>query len=95
MTSRDGIKGLGPDSAFIRATADRKPLVRLINPSDDLRLSPHDIVSLQYEAMDDYGLGNLTVQVQLNSQPPWSLPIKLSYRSAASGGNLQPGFSEI
>jgi hypothetical protein len=77
MVARNGVHGSGPNTTAIRATADRPPLVRLVSPADDLRLSPHDILPLQYEALDDYGLSSLSAQVQMNSQPPWPMAIKL------------------
>ena len=77
MTARNGVRGLGPNTTAIRATPDRPPLVRLIDPADDLRLSPHDIVSIQYEALDDYGLSALSVRAQVNSQSPAPMAIKI------------------
>lgn len=77
MTARNGVQGSGPETTAIRATPDQPPLVRLVSPADDLRLSPHDILPLQYEAIDDYGLSSLSAQVQVNSQSPWPMAIKL------------------
>jgi predicted nucleic acid-binding protein/tetrahydromethanopterin S-methyltransferase subunit F len=78
LIGRNGVHGNGPNTTAIHAIPDRPPLVRLIDPADDLRLSPHDILPLQYEALDDYGLHGLSAQVQLNSQPAVPIDIRLS-----------------
>ena len=77
LTGRNGVHGTGPSTTAIHAIPDRPPLVRIIDPADDLRLSPHEILPLQYEALDDYGLGSLMVQAQVNSEPPTPMPIRI------------------
>lgn len=61
--------GGGPPGTVIRAVADRKPLVRLLNAGQGIRLHPRDIVPLSYQALDDYGIESLVVRARLGGGP--------------------------
>ncbi|MGA2498695.1 MAG: hypothetical protein ABSH20_13200 [Tepidisphaeraceae bacterium] len=54
----------------IRAIPDRRPLVRMFAPSEDLRLSPRAVVPVSYVGVDDYGLAVLSLVYRLNDQAP-------------------------
>jgi hypothetical protein len=69
MTSDRGIEGHGPAGMRIRAVPDRPPLVRLVQPATDLRLSQREIVPLAYQALDDYGVAKLSARAQVNANP--------------------------
>jgi len=90
LTSDRNVPGGGPGTMFIRAVPDRAPLIRLLQPSDDLRLSPRDILPIQYQAMDDYGIDSLHAHVQINSAPARAVGIKLrgDSRRQEAGFNL-------
>ncbi|HEY8668261.1 MAG TPA: DUF4175 family protein, partial [Tepidisphaeraceae bacterium] len=77
MLSTRNVKASGPPQMLIHAIPDRPPLVRLLQPGDDLRLHPRDILPLQYEALDDYGIASLAVQVQVNAAPAREAPIRV------------------
>ncbi|MDQ3439930.1 MAG: DUF4175 domain-containing protein, partial [Planctomycetota bacterium] len=56
LVSADQVIGSGPGTMMIRAIPDRPPLVRVVQPPGELRLSPRDILSLPFQAIDDYGV---------------------------------------
>lgn len=71
------VPGGGPGTTTVRATPDGKPLVRLSQAGDNLRLHPREILPLGYEALDDYGIGRLVLRAQVNSAAPLDVPIPL------------------
>jgi hypothetical protein len=77
MTSDRGVEGRGPAGMRIRAVADRPPLVRLVQPATDLRLSPREIVPLAYQALDDYAVAQLIARAQVNANPPVNYALRL------------------
>jgi hypothetical protein len=70
MTSDRGVEWHGPQTMQIRSVPDRPPLVRLLQPATDLRLSPREIVPMAYQALDDYGVAQLSARAQVNANPP-------------------------
>jgi hypothetical protein len=66
MSSLRGIAG-SHEGGVIRAIPDSPPLVTLNRPPADLRLHPRDILSLPYQAMDDYGLTGLAMRIEVLS----------------------------
>lgn len=71
------VPGGGPGTTVIRATPDGKPLVRLSQAGENLRLHPREILPLSYEALDDYGIGTIVLRAQVNSASPVEVPIAL------------------
>jgi hypothetical protein len=67
LLSADRVAGAGPAAMAIRAIPDRPPLVRVLQPPGELRLSPRDILSLPFQALDDYGVTSLTSNVQITA----------------------------
>src|SRR5439155_5850772 len=57
--------GTGPSSAAVHMLPDRSPLVRIVQPAGDLRLSPQDVLPIAYEAMDDFALEAVFVRAQV------------------------------
>jgi len=76
MMSSGGLSRKLDRAITIRAQGDREPLVRLIEPADDLRLHARAMVGLRYEAMDDFGITSLSVAVRVNSSAPASIPMQ-------------------
>lgn len=70
MTGAEGLAARIPRVLTIKAQADRPPLARIIDPSSDLRLAPRDLLEVQSQFMDDYGVASASLQVQVNAQPP-------------------------
>ncbi|MGE5608828.1 MAG: DUF4175 family protein, partial [Bacillota bacterium] len=75
MTSTGGLIAKVPNALTLRAQPDRNPLVRLLQPVTDLRLHPRAITAVNYQAMDDYGVTNLSLAVQVNASPARSIPL--------------------
>ncbi len=87
MVSTRDIEGKGPQGSQIRALPDRPPFVQLITPSDDVRLGPRDLTSVRFQAMDDYGIGKLSMRLQVNNAQPIDVPIKTAEGSRRTDGN--------
>lgn len=77
LLSTRNVRGTGPGESAIRALPDLPPQPRLARGGDSLRLSPHQIVPLSYETLDDYGLDSLRLEVQVNGQPRAPVPVRL------------------
>jgi hypothetical protein len=77
LLSQRHVAGNGPGEALIRALPDLPPQARLARGGDSLRLSPHAIVPVSYEALDDYGIQSLAMSVQVNGQNQPSTAIRL------------------
>jgi hypothetical protein len=67
LVSADHVPGSGKGGMMIRAILDRPPLVQVLQPPGELRLSPRDILSLPFQALDDYGIASLTTNVQITA----------------------------
>ncbi|HEY7116347.1 MAG TPA: hypothetical protein VH475_07170 [Tepidisphaeraceae bacterium] len=78
MTTDRGVVGRGPQSMKIRAVQDRPPLVRMIQPATDLRLSPRELLPVAWQALDDYGVAQIWVRAQVNANPPVEFPRRIS-----------------
>jgi hypothetical protein len=65
LISTREIAGGGPPGMLVRALADRRPIVRLLNAGGSLRLNPRDILPLSYQALDDFGIESLVIRAQV------------------------------
>jgi len=77
LVSLDHVSWRGPGPMTIHALPDRPPLIRFVQPTDDIQLGPRDVAHLRYEAMDDYGLAALAVRIGINSAPQTIFPLTL------------------
>ena len=78
MTSDRGVEWSGARQRMqIRAVPDRAPLVRLVQPMTDLRLSPREILTLSYQALDDYGVSQLSARAQVNANAAAEYPLRV------------------
>ena len=75
LISTRQMAGGGPPGTVIRAVADRKPLVRLLNAGHGLRLNPRDILPLSYQVLDDFGIKSLAVRAQVGGGATIEQPI--------------------
>src|SRR5690606_34624174 len=64
-------------SMRIVAIPDRPPLVRIIQPSENLRLTPRDVVEIRYQVLDDYGVRSLRLVAAVNSEDRHRAPLRL------------------
>jgi hypothetical protein len=74
ISTRD-VAGGGPPGTVVRTVSDRKPLVRLLNAGEGLRLNPRDILPLAYQALDDFGIESLVVRAQAGGGAPTDFPV--------------------
>jgi hypothetical protein len=88
LISNRQVAGSGPSGLMVRALADHPPLARLTEAGQTLRLAPRDVVTLGYEAADDYALAALALQVQVNGNPPIDLPIPLAADARVQSGTV-------
>lgn len=77
LVSDRHVSGDGPATAMIHALPDRPPMVRVFQPAEDLRLHPRDLLAIQYEALDDYGIGTLALHVRVNAKTLDDRPLKV------------------
>jgi hypothetical protein len=75
LISTREVAGGGPPGTVLRILADRKPLVRLVNAGQALRLNPRDILPLTYQALDDFGIESLTVRAQVGGGEAKDYPV--------------------
>jgi hypothetical protein len=68
LVSDRGISASGPAMA-VRVMSDLPPAVRFLQPAEDLRLSPRDVVPIGFLATDDFGVNSVGVRVQVNLMP--------------------------
>ncbi|MDP9172484.1 MAG: DUF4175 domain-containing protein [Planctomycetota bacterium] len=78
MVSDRGVIGKGPAGMAMHAVADLPPTVRFLQPMEDLRLSPRDILQIGYLATDDYGVTTVGVRAQVNQSPAQEFDAVLS-----------------
>jgi len=69
LRSRQGVEQAIAQPLVIKSIPDRAPLVRLLAPAEDLRLGPTDVLTTAGQAMDDYGIAQLFLQVKVNDRP--------------------------
>ena len=70
LISTREVPGGGPPGAVVRAQSDRRPIVRLMQAGEALRLNPRDILPLAFQALDDFGIESLVVRAQVNGGAP-------------------------
>lgn len=68
LVSAQGAEGGSGARLVVRAIADQQPLVRWVEPAEDLRLTPRDVLAVRYQAMDDYALQSLRVIAIVNGE---------------------------
>ncbi len=70
------VEAEGPDVA-VRVEADAPPTVHLSSPPDELEVDDdHRIVTLKYEASDDFGLSGLDLIYRVPGQPEVVVPLQ-------------------
>jgi colicin import membrane protein len=78
MISDRRVAGEGPTASMrVRAIPDGKPLLRLGQAGENLRLHPRDIVPISYQALDDYGIAKLYLVAQANAGKPVEIPLEV------------------
>lgn len=77
LISVRGVAAKGPQNLHIRAVPDRPPLVRLLQPSGDLRLNSREIIPLAYQALDDYGVASLGAHLQINARDQTDFALRM------------------
>ncbi|MCC7174277.1 MAG: hypothetical protein IT159_03700 [Bryobacterales bacterium] len=63
------------DDYFIEARRDEKPIVRILRPGRDARVSPIEEVVVAVDAADDFGLQDLTLHYSVNAGPEKTVPL--------------------
>ena len=76
MVSTRSVLGTGPDGLRLTATQDRPPIVQFMR--EDLRLHPSDVLALPYQAIDDYGIKSLALEVRCGDRVLLQQPVELA-----------------
>ncbi len=78
LLSAQGVEQAVAQPITIKAIPDRPPLVRLLTPTEDLRLGPNDLLNTAGQALDDYGIEQLFLQIKVNDRAPIYQPISFT-----------------
>ena len=97
LTSDRGITGSGPAKMRIHATADHVPIVRLQQAGQFICVNPGDLVPLNYQAIDDFGLEAISVRAAVNDGPPVQIPLPIEgdRRNQSDAVNLDVGSLKV
>ncbi len=89
LLSDAGVPGHGPEGTVIRALPDRPPIARLGLP-ENLRANRRDILPLQFEALDDYGIKSINVVTRINGSAEHlrAIPVRGDVRRQAGVQSL-------
>jgi len=68
LTTHRGATSELAEPIRIVAIPDRPPLVRIIQPSENLRLTPRDVAEIRFQALDDYGIRSLRLVASVNGE---------------------------
>jgi hypothetical protein len=82
------ISGNGPATMAIHAVPDLPPVVKFIQPTQDLRLGPRDTLPITCLATDDYGVTSTALRVQVNLGSILLIPMRLDGPSRYRRGSL-------
>lgn len=78
LTSDQGVTARAATvRVLVRPVKDRPPLVRLVQPVDDLRIDPHAVLPVWYQALDDIGVVALTAHISVNNSKPRDIAIPI------------------
>lgn len=78
LLSDQGVPARAATRLLVRPVPDRPPVVRLLQPVDDLRLDPRAVLPVWFDARDDIGVTAATAHVRVNNaDQPRDLPIPL------------------
>src|SRR5690606_18003624 len=83
LTSAEGAVSAEPNLLRIRALPDAAPIVRMLLPDADQRLHPRDVLQVEYQALDDYGLREVRLMLRVNGnvRDGIEMPMKGDLRS--------------
>lgn len=70
LKSSQGVEQKVAQPLSIRPIPDHPPFVRLLTPPQELRMTPIDLLTTAGQALDDYGVESLNLQIKINDRPP-------------------------
>lgn len=70
LETPDGRRHDGETEYFIRVVDDRPPVVRILRPAGDRRVTPLEEVGIEAQAEDDYGIAGLELVYAVNGGEP-------------------------
>jgi hypothetical protein len=97
LSSAAGIAGHGPSGMSIRVIQPREPQANLRLPADqnDLRLHPRDLLTLGYEAKDQFALAKIAAQIAVNGLPPIDVAIPLGSNHQLQSGSFDIDLAQL
>ncbi len=63
------------DDFFIEARKDSEPVLRIVRPGRDAKVSPIEEVTIAVEAEDDFGIQDISLRYSVNGGPEKTLPL--------------------
>lgn len=80
MISHHGLTMADHSSCFIRVIPDRPPVVKITYPNEETAVTPDDVVDVNFEAHDDYGIARAELVVYRHGidadEPPTLLAVR-------------------
>jgi hypothetical protein len=97
LTSATGIAGSGPSGLTMRVTPPTPPqaILRLPSNEDELRLHPRDVLTLGYEANDQFALAKISAEIAVNSAPPAIIAIPLGTNHRSQSGSFDIDLAQL
>jgi hypothetical protein len=89
------ISGSGPATMAIHALPDLPPVVKFVEPTQDLRLGPRDTLPVTYLATDDYGVTSVSLRIQANMGAIVQIPMLLDGQPRYRRGTIQLALSQF
>lgn len=77
LQAKNGLSSAPPLPITLRAIPDEPPLARLLEPSADMHLTPRDLLTVAWQALDDYGVEKLQLDLQINNSPAKTVDLPL------------------
>ncbi|HEY1686469.1 MAG TPA: hypothetical protein VGG19_17020 [Tepidisphaeraceae bacterium] len=78
LLGANGVSARGETQIILNAIPDQPPLAQLLEPSADIHLTPRDLLTISWLALDDFGVEKLQLQWQINNDPAHQVPLPLS-----------------
>jgi hypothetical protein len=78
LVGANGVPNTEDTSLVLSAIADQPPLLQLVQPATDIHLTPRDLLTIAWQALDDFGVEKILLQWQINNDPPHQIPLPIS-----------------
>jgi hypothetical protein len=78
LIGANDVPGTEDTLLVLSAIEDQPPLLQLVQPAADIHLTPRDLLTIAWQALDDFGVQKILLQWQINNDPPHQVPLPTS-----------------